>query len=52
MRLKNGQEIELADGVTREDLDAMLTEQDVLDEDGRHHLDVGWDDVRDVFAQP
>jgi len=54
--LKNGREIELAKGVTRAQVDEMLTYEDALDKDGRHHLGVGWDAVRHVvelvLAQP
>jgi hypothetical protein len=49
VKLKDGREVVLEDGVTREQLDEMLTTEDVLDEDGRHYL-VGWDDVADVVG--
>jgi hypothetical protein len=49
VKLKDGREVELGDGVTREQLDEMLTTEDVLDEDGRHYL-VDWDDVADVVG--
>lgn len=49
MKLKDGRDVPLAEGVTRADLDEMLTDGDVLDEDGRHYL-VDWDDVADVHS--
>lgn len=50
VKLKDGREVPLAEGMTRGGLDEM-TAGDVLDEDGRHYL-VDWDDVADVFSQP
>jgi hypothetical protein len=51
VKLEDGCAVELAEGVIREDLDQMITDEDGLDEDGSHYL-IDWDDVRDVFAQP
>jgi hypothetical protein len=51
VKLKDGRQVSFADGITREQLDEMLTNGDMLDEDGRHFL-VDWDDVQDVFGQP
>lgn len=51
MKLRDGREVPLAEGVTRSNLGDMLTNGDVLDEDGRHYL-VDWDVVVDVFSQP
>ena len=49
VKLKDGREIELADGVTYENLDEMLASDDLVDEDGRHWLDINRDDVAEVI---
>jgi hypothetical protein len=48
-KLKDGREVELADGATYEDLDEMLADGDLVDEDQRHYLDIGRDDVAEVI---
>ena len=47
LELKDGREIVMASGVSREAIENMLDDGDVLDEDHRHYLDVR----RDALAR-
>lgn len=40
LELEDGREIMMGPGVDREDIEEMLDQEGVVDEDGRHHLNI------------